>query len=51
MNECRKLAASPDISIQRATAAMAVCRAWRMLREHVARYHTIVNEERKQLTR
>jgi hypothetical protein len=25
---------------------MAVCQAWRMLREHLARYHTIVNEEK-----
>jgi hypothetical protein len=45
-NECRSLATSPDCSIQRATALMAVCRAWLMLREHLARYHAIMNEEK-----
>jgi hypothetical protein len=45
--ECRALGTAPDISIHRATAIMAVARAWTVLAQHVAHYDAIVNAENK----
>jgi hypothetical protein len=45
INECRSLGTEPNISIQRATAIMAVCRGWLALRTQVVRYHAVVEEE------
>jgi hypothetical protein len=45
MDECKVLGAAPEISIQRATAVMAVCRAWLEMSRVVGRYDTIVKHE------
>jgi hypothetical protein len=43
--ECQAIGTDPSISIRRATAAMAVCRAWMALAGAIARYHGIVKDE------
>lgn len=45
MRECKQLGIAPEISIQRATAIMAICNAWTALERHVARYEAIVKAE------
>jgi hypothetical protein len=42
LDECRKLGGAPDISLRRATAIMAICRAWIKLSREVARYHIVL---------
>jgi uncharacterized protein related to proFAR isomerase len=44
--DCQTLGTSADISIERATAVMAVCRAWVVLGGAVARYEAVVLKER-----
>jgi hypothetical protein len=46
--ECDAVGTAPDISIRRATAAMAICYALTAVAGHVARYDAIVKEEEKQ---
>jgi hypothetical protein len=45
LSQCQELGSAPGISIRRATAVMAVCRAWVMLGREVAHYHAVVKHE------
>ena len=42
---CERLGREPDISIQRATALLAMAQTWEMLAEETARYEAIVLAE------
>jgi hypothetical protein len=43
--ECRELGSAPDISSRRATAIMAICRAWVTLSREVAVYDIVLKNE------
>jgi hypothetical protein len=43
--ECKKLGTAPEISVRRATAIMAVCRAWVVLGREVLRYDAVCRDE------
>jgi len=43
--DCERLAKAHDISIERATALMAMAQSWEMLAEDTARYEAIVKAE------
>jgi hypothetical protein len=45
LDECRELGSARDISNQRATAIMAICRAWITLSREVARYDIVLKDE------
>jgi hypothetical protein len=45
LDECRELGRAPDVSPRRATAIMAICRAWVMLSREVARYDIVLKDE------
>jgi hypothetical protein len=45
IQECHKLGSAQNISNRRATAIMAICRAWVTLGREVARYNIIVKDE------
>jgi|RhiMethySRZTD1v2_1073278.scaffolds.fasta_scaffold237704_2 hypothetical protein len=47
LDECKVLGAAPEITIERATAIMAVCRAWLEMSRVVARYDAVVRQERE----
>jgi hypothetical protein len=47
LTECEAAGTAPEISIQRATAAMAICHALITLAHHVAHYDAIVKKEGK----
>jgi hypothetical protein len=43
--ECQALGSAPHLTIRRATAIMAICRAWFVLARELARYHAVVQAE------
>lgn len=43
--QCQAIGTNPAISIQRATAVMAICHAFLALNRLVLRYETIVSDE------
>lgn len=45
LDECRKLGGAPAISPRRATAIMAICRAWVTLSREVARYDIVLKDK------
>jgi hypothetical protein len=45
LSECQALAAEGKLSLRRATAVMAVCDAWLVLRDAIFTYETIAAEE------
>lgn len=45
LDECRKLGGAPDISLRRATALMAICRAWVALSRAIAHYNIVLKDE------
>jgi hypothetical protein len=45
LDECRELGCVRNISNQRATAIMAICRAWIMLSREIARYDIVLKDE------
>ncbi len=45
LSECKELGCDPNISMQRATAIMGVCRAWIAMDQRVAEYTAILVQE------
>jgi hypothetical protein len=45
LDECRKLGGAPDISLRRATAIMAICRAWVTLSRELTQYNIVLKDE------
>lgn len=45
LEECRELGSEPNISNQRATAIMAICRAWIALSREIACYEAVLKNE------
>jgi hypothetical protein len=45
IQECHKLGSAQNISNRRATAIMAICRAWVTLCCEVARYNLVLKDE------
>jgi hypothetical protein len=45
MDECQVLGMAPEISNRRATAIMAICRAWIVLSREVDRYDAVLKDE------
>ncbi len=45
LSECKHLANDPDISAQRATAIMAICRSWLSLEQLIGEYNVLVLKE------
>jgi hypothetical protein len=43
--ECRELGSAQNISNRRATAIMAICRAWITLSREVTRYDIVLKDE------
>jgi hypothetical protein len=47
LTECEVMSASPEISIQRATAILGVCHALVALAQRLKRYERVVQEENR----
>ena len=45
LEECRELGSARNMSNRRATAIMAICRAWITLSREVARYEIVLKDE------
>jgi hypothetical protein len=45
-DECHAVGTDPEVSMQRATAAMAVCRMLTLLGSEIAVYERVIAEER-----